>query len=675
MKSYSFKKQFFPLIVVIVSLIVFGGFFFLYSVGLLSSKNNELKAILDWKPQSESIVFDRHGEVVGALYNRHHIYISFDEIPQGMIEAIISIEDKNFWEHPGFDWLAIARTVAKNIRYPSRRLKGASTITQQLVKNFVSSQERSFTRKLKEIVLAHRLEQILSKEKILEIYLNSLFLGNGSYGVGSAAKRYFNKDLRELGRAEFALLAGLYQAPTSLNPFKNREGAKLRQKAVLRSLVLNGFILKKDYYKIVAEELHYRPYKNNKKAPYFVTHIMKEAAKLLGESTVKNKGLKIFTTLDYKLQEKAEESIQKAGPFLDSLARETDEIAQKKSTSLEELKKTNLEAALLSSDLHTGEILTMVGGRSFEESQFNRTTQAYRQPGSVFKPIIYSFALHSGYRWSEVKYIAPLNFTGDYKPRSSEKEYVSETTLLRALYQSINSVSLELGNELGLLPILSYAKTLGMNSELKEELGTLIGSSETTLLDLLKVYSVFGNGGFRADLYSIEKIMDFDGKVLYEHLLKNRERILPKEHSLLMTKGLQSVLKYGTAKEAESLVDFAAGKTGTSNDSKDNWFCGYTSKTATVVWVGSDDYKPLPEKVSGGTAALPIWMDYVNIEKEYLNLEPLEDPTILVKRRIHPKYGYDAEDGVDMWFERTNLPEDKKPSYDILSEANLYRVY
>ena len=672
------EKRFFQIIFILFLFCTPAFLLFLSTVGFFSSEDHNLKAILDWKPQSETKVYDREGNELTSFYNRHQIYYSFDELPEKLVQAIIAIEDKNYWTHSGFDFMAMVRTALRNLRYPNKKRGGASTITQQLVKNFVSSDERSYVRKIREVILAYRLEKRIPKERTLEIYLNSLFLGSGSYGVGSASIRYFGKDLEDLKTHELALIAGLFQAPSYLNPFKNPNAAKRRQVQVLRAMVLNHFMTKKDYYEEIKKELDYVPYKSIKKAPYFLDYIAKEAAKILGEKTVKNKGFHIYTTLDPLRQLIAEETIsEKESSFL-FLEQELQDQAVVDSNLLEIEKPSNrIEAALLSNDIDSGAILAMVGGRDYLHSQFNRAAQSYRQPGSAFKPITYSFALKNGYKWSDVKFIAPLNLPGDYKPRSYAGDYLSESTLLRALYRSINSVSIDLGKELGLQEVISFAKTLGVKSNLKEEFGTLLGSSEVRLFDLARVYSTFGNGGLQTKLYAIEKIENDSGEALYDHDNEERFRkqVLSRDKSSLVTRGLQSVFKHGTARLYKSLANYAAGKTGTSNGSKDNWFCGYTEKTATIVWVGSDDFKSLGPSASGAHLALPVWANYVSKEVKDFYLKPFEENPDLIELKIDPKHGFLSENGIPMWFEKDNLPEKTKSALDFFSKKSLYRSY
>lgn len=676
------KKRFFHSFLIFGILLVLGFFILVSNLDLFSIRKHDFHAILNWTPQSETVIYDRDENEIASLYNKHHIYFSFNEIPEKMIQAILSIEDKKFWTHSGFDLIAMARSFVKNIRYPNRRKQGASTITQQLVKNFVGSNEKSFIRKIKEVFLAYKLETMIEKEKILEIYLNALFLGNGSYGVGAAAKRYFNKDLTDLKTHEFALLAGLFQAPSSLNPIKHPEKAKARQRQVLRAMVLAGYISKKTYYQQRSKELVYESPEQERFAPFFIDHITQKASEILKIKTIRNKGLHIYTTVDSHLQDLAEESILKADSNLNFLEEKTNQIngtnIEDTETSEEQQNNSSIvEAALLSNDIKTGEILSMVGGRDFSKSQFNRATKAYRQPGSAFKPIVYSLALSHGYKWSDVRYIAPLNLPGSYKPRSSQIDYLSETTLLRALYRSINSISLELGKEMGIKKVLFHAEKLGIKTPLKEEYGTLIGSSELSLPDLARVYSTLANGGQSVELYSIQQIVDSEGYILYEYDPEEyrKQQIISEEVSYLTTMGLQSVLKYGTAKKSKKLSTLAAGKTGTSNNSKDNWFCGYTSKTATIVWVGSDDFKPLTSLAQGSTAALPIWNHYTTEEIKYLQPAPFEALENLIELKIHPKFGYQTKQGISMWFNEKNIPHENKSSLDIITKETQYRTY
>lgn len=636
------------------------GLIYAKELGLFDFDEQQVSTIVNWKPQDNTIIYDREEKKIGEFFSNYQIYVPFEELPKQLVNAIVAIEDRNFWEHNGFDPKAMLRAAWVHIKGGSKKYRqGASTITQQIVRHFLLSREKTINRKIKEIFLAQKLESYLEKKKIIEIYANIMFLGNGSYGVGAAAKRYFSKNLDELKTHELALIAGLFQSPSRYNPHRSPKIARKRQRRVLRAMRACDFLSKKEYKTFLKKKLNYKKQESlfGQKAPYFKDYIQEQAKLILKRKNVKNQGYRIFTTLDSQLQKFAEEAVDSSAKTLAKM--EKNMLNRQRDKSI----PPSLEAAILVTDPRNGEVLAMVGGRDYKKSQFNRTVQATRQPGSAFKPIVYALALQQGYRWSDRIYVSPITLSGNYRPRTPKKDYLTETTVLRAFYRSMNTPTIELSQKLGLKSVIDYGKKIGFTTPLKFEFGTMLGSSETTMLNLTRVYSVFANKGLQTDQIAIKKIEDFEGNVIFEaqDIAERQREVMSPQLSFLMTQGMRQVLVRGTARRAHDLSAVAAGKTGTSNGSKDNWFAGYTSNMVGVVWVGSDEAKRIYGNAHGGTLALPIWKEFMKKAVEYNKPSRFSRPSGVKVVQIHPKYGQRTQggDGMNMWFFEDMMPSAK----------------
>ena len=643
----------------ITGLLVVGGVFYLDEFGMFSVNKSRFSPILSWKAADNTLIYDRDGNKIGELFSNYHIYTPYEKLPSHLINAIIATEDREFFTHNGINPKSMIRAAWVYLSSNRKHFtQGASTITQQLVRHFLLPKEKTISRKIKEIILALKLEKLISKEKILEIYTNTLFLGDGAYGVGAAAKRYFDKPLTELELHELALIAGLFQSPSRYNPHRFPSRAKKRQKHVLRSMLAGGLLGPKQVRFWAQKPLQYKSYRSlyGAKAPYFVDYIKEKAKNLLDSANIKNKGLRIHTTLSPHLQNLAEEALSNQAELLNKVEQDREQVEQESKSSSN---KSKLEAAMVVTNPKTGEILAMVGGRNYRRSKFNRAVQAKRQPGSAFKPIVYSLALELGSRWSDVIYVSPISLAGNYRPRSPEEDYMTQTTLLRAFYRSMNSPTLELGQKLGMQAVLEHAQKLGVRSPMKSEFGTMLGASELTLLDLARVNSTFANNGVLTELIAISHIEDRNGSVLYRSTdPKDRsEQVISPQIAFLTVQGLRQVLKRGTGWKFNHLSKWAAGKTGTSNESKDNWFTGFTSSLAAITWVGSDDSSPIYGNTQGGTVALPIWADFIEHAQEIYPGAPFEAPEGVQAIRINVKSGVPSDDGLKMWFLEDNIPE------------------
>ncbi|SMF21176.1 transglycosylase domain-containing protein [Pseudobacteriovorax antillogorgiicola] len=642
----------------------------LSNLGVFDLSEKDLTAITEYKPMDNSVVFDKDDRKIGEFFSAYYVYTKLEDIPEPLIEAVLAIEDRNFYKHQGIDVKAMFRAMVSIIRTKSIS-QGASTITQQLVRNFLLTREKTFARKIKEIALSMLLEQKLSKDRILEIYLNALFLGHGSYGVGAAAKRYFGRPLQELEAHELALIAGLFQSPSAYNPHRSPKKAKARQRKVIIAMARSGYLTVPQAKELLKRKLSYTSYNpiNTQVAPYFIDYVREETARLLGQN-VKNKGLRIHTTLDRDLQKKARDTITGSKRFLEeSRAYLLGDLDQK---------PPSIEAALLVTDPKTGHILAMVGGRDYRKTQFNRTVHAKRSPGSSIKPVVYSLALEEGFKWSDMLYVSPIAVK-DYRPKNySTQSFLTETTLLRAFYKSINTPTVEIAQKIGLDKILDHGKRMGIKTPLKKEIGTILGGSEVTMLDMSQVYGTIANQGQRVETIAITKITDRNGKVLYESPppATRLDRALSVPVSYLMVEGLRSVFKYGTAYNFRRHAAYAVGKTGTSDQSKDNWFCGFTPELVAIVWAGVEKHQGFEHTISATTLALPIWSSFIQkvmVDRDEEQLPSFIVPEGVIEAKVHPKFGYRDESGITMHFLEGQEPEAQNSNLKVISRSGSYR--
>ena len=661
----------------ILSLVVVSLFGVVAAIGwvkelrLFEAHDEILSVITSHRPSDNSVVFDKEGEKIGEFFNRYHLFVPYEKLPKFLIQSIVATEDRNFFIHPGIDVKGILRAAVAVVK-GGQYSQGASTITQQLVRNFLLTREKTLHRKAKEIALSLQLERKLSKKKIIEIYCNSMFLGNGAYGVGAAAHRYFGKKIGELKNHELALLAGLFQSPSRYNPKRNPTAAKTRQKTVIRSLYHEHVISRRTALNLIKRPLVYSDYTplNQTIAPYFVSYVRSRVPELIGHDGLENRGLRIFTTLDRKLQEKANETfIEKEEHFnwIDT------QIVQKR--WIKDAPPPRSEAAMLSIDPKLGEILTMNGGRDYEASQFNRAAGSLRSPGSGFKPVIYSLGLDQGKTWADLAFVSPIAVNG-YRPKNYKDQYLTETTLIRAFYLSLNTTAVEVGSELGINNIIEHATNLGVKSTLKAEPGTILGSSEVTMLDMGRVYSTFANNGTLVDPIAILRIESRSGKVLYEApKIEERSRaVLTPQVNYLMIDAMRHVFSRGTATRGRQFASIAAGKTGTSNESQDNWFFGITPELVTLVWAGTDDHSTMTRATTGSSAALPVWITFM--EKALADGQgiPFQKPSGVRTVRIDPKFGNRSSKGILVNFISGTEPGKRKSDLENVSITGRHRA-
>jgi penicillin-binding protein 1B len=550
-------------------------------------------------------------ELVTGLYDQiwqERRIVSLKEVPPLLVKAILAIEDERFYSHYGVDPVSIIRAIWINVRHAGV-VQGGSTLTQQLMKNFFLTDERTLSRKAKEAIMAFIAERKYSKEEILENYLNEIYMGQrgsqGIFGVSEAAKFYFSKSLSELTVGETAMIAGLIRAPNRLSPYRSVEAATRRRNVVLGKLLDDRIISVKQYNAAMKEPVVRRELiKVTNDAPYYADFLRRELAENYSNAVLTTDGLRIFSGLDLHLQKIAERSLSEGLKKLEerypSLRRRNED--------------DRLEGAIIVMRPQTGEIKAMVGGRSYQLSQFNRAFQARRQPGSVFKPFVYLAALMSG-DFTPVTMVEDAPFTWIYenqewKPGNYNDEYLGTVTLRRALEKSLNSATARVAQQVGVRRIRDVAQRLGIESNLPALPSLALGAVEVTPLEVAVAFSTLANNGVRTRPLSVKQVMNPAGKVLEKRDVRV-EKVLSPQIAFIMNHMLKGVFERGTADSARRLgfTRPAAGKTGTTNDYKDAWFVGYTPDLLAVVWVGFDNQSKLG--LSGAQAALPIWADFM----------------------------------------------------------------
>ncbi|TCL71940.1 transglycosylase domain-containing protein [Rhizobium sp. BK251] len=523
--------------------------------------------------------------------------LSLENMSSYIPEAVIAIEDRRFYSHFGIDPLGLARALVTNV-VSGRTVQGGSTLTQQLAKNLFLSPERTLERKVQEVLLSLWLEQKYTKDQILAMYLNRVFFGSNAYGVEAASRRYFNKSARDVNLGEAALLAGLVKAPSRLSPARDPDAANARAQIVLQAMRDQGFITDQETKTAMSQApSSARSYWSGAEH-YAADMVMDELPGLIGDV---KEDLVVDTTIDKGLEKDAEKA----------LTTILDKDGKKLAAS---------QAALVSVD-GTGAIRAIVGGRDYAESQFNRAVKAKRQPGSSFKPFVYAAALEMGLTPYSVRNDAPIRI-GDWTPENYEKKYNGEVTLATAIAQSLNTVAAQLVMEVGPDHVIKLAHRLGIESDLQPNASIALGTSEVSLLELTSAYASFMNGGYKATPHIIRRITTADGKVLYENTYDNPPRVLSEPIVANMNAMMMGVIDGGTGKSARLPGWQAAGKTGTTQNSRDALFVGFTSNLTTGVWFGNDDGKPM-KKVTGGGLPAKAWKDFMVAAHKGLSPAPI----------------------------------------------------
>ncbi len=569
-------------------------------------------------PPVKTLVYDRNEKLVHEFFKENRSIVPLREIPRPLVQAILAIEDRRFYSHWGIDPIRLARALLTDI-VARRPEQGGSTITQQLARNLFLTHEKTMTRKLKEIVLAIRIEQTYTKDEILEMYFNQIYFGEGAYGVDAAAKVYFGKRVQELTLPECALLAGLPRNPRDYSPRRDPDRALRRRNLVLSQMLAAKFINRGAYEQASEAPLGVTKTRYNaQEAPYFMEMVRQYLDERYGSNQLYEGGLKVHISMDIDLQHAAEESLERRLTALEqrNQYKKTRAVLAKAggAPARDKNQTEYLQGAIVSIEPSSGQILALVGGRDFNDSNFNRAVQAARQPGSAFKPFIYTAAIDNGFSPTDIILDTPVSFRAgngqDWSPQNYDKKFRGPVTLRNALANSVNVPAAKLLQKLGTTVVTSYARRMGIKSRLSPDLSLALGTSEVNLLELVSSYGVFANQGVRVPPVYILKVEDKNGKIL-EQARPTPEEVLSPETALTMTSMMESVLENGTAASARSLgfTAPAAGKTGTTDDYSDAWFVGYVPGVVSGVWVGFDRKQKIGPGMTGAAAALPIWVD------------------------------------------------------------------
>jgi len=722
-----------------------------------------LESLGSYEPSQATRIYSDDNRVVGQFYIEKRVFVPLSRMPKELIQAILAVEDSRFYEHSGFDYIRIIKAFLTNLENMKIR-QGASTITQQLTRSLFLTPERTMKRKLKEILLARRMETMLTKDEILEIYLNQIYFGHGAYGVQVAARTYFGKDVSELNLAEVAFLSGLPKAPNDYSPYRYPQKAKMRQGVVLRRMVDENFITEEQYRKAYEQDLFFQKMVADEElALHFLEHIRQYLIAKYGDDAVYKGGLNVYTTLNIDMQRIANRAVKTGlreldkrqgyrGPIGkyeesaeaaeitplslqvgDILEGHVTHVSDKEGSALVQaggvtgkmlmedmawgarrlkgprlpddlhviekpkasdivkvhdlikvrVKKAGsegkgfffsleqeplVEGAFVAIDPATGAIKALVGGYDFRRSEFNRAIVAKRQPGSAFKPIIYATAIERGLTPASMVLDNPIVYTDQetdkvWKPENYEEKFYGPITLREALTYSRNLATVRLLEQIGVRNVIEFAKRVGIQSPLTRDLSLALGSSGVTLMELTSAYAVFANQGVRVEPTLIISVSDHNGQVL-EHRELAPQQVVSKETAYVVTNMMEDVIQRGTARRAKSLGRPIAGKTGTTNEFTDAWFIGFAPNLVAGVWVGFDDNRPLGDREAGGSAALPIWMTFMQESLSGYPVTPFSIPDNIVYAKIDPQTGLltppGEESGIVEIFVRGTEPKDYK---------------
>ena len=728
----------------IISLIAFIGIF-----GILWSFSNKIpdyKFLKSYKPPVSSKMYSGNGNLVADFSQEKRIFIPYSAIPKNVVNAFLSAEDKNFFSHPGVDARGVLRATINNVKniFTSKRLEGASTITQQVAKNFLLTNEVSINRKIKEAILAFRIERALNKERILELYLNQIYLGSGAYGIAAASLEYFDKSIKELNYAEAAMLAALPKAPSKYNPYQNKDLAKFRRNLVLQNLYQNGILDFESYIRYKNQNIRLKKTKRVylEDSQYYIEDVRKNIIERLSYEKVYKQGYNINTPINLSLQKIATDSLRNGlisydkrkgwrGPLtnlnydndwfkkidkkyfleksinwkiaivkdvkkfevlietldrLEGIIKYKDISWTKKELEnlvnvgdivyvqnlkdniykLQQLPKIN--GGIVVMDPYTGRVLALSGGFSFKNSEFNRASQALRQPGSAFKPFVYALALENKFTPSSLVLDAPLVLDQGidlkkWKPENYGKKFYGPSTLRVGLEKSRNLMTVRIAQNLGIDELANFSKKLNIYQDPDELLSISLGSAETTLLSLTSAYASFVNGGKLISPIIIDRIQDSEGNTIinnenrkcancgkisftgedYPVIEDNYEQIMSEQTAYQITSILEGVIKRGTGKKLKELKLNLAGKTGTTNENTDAWFVGFTSNLVVGVYVGMDNPKPLGKFETGSKAALPIFKEFIEKAVKKSEARPFKVPKKMTLMVVDPMTGEKAK--------------------------------
>ncbi|MCX2682882.1 penicillin-binding protein 1A [Campylobacter sp. MIT 21-1685] len=575
----------------------------LYIFYIFTLADTQEYSFKEYKPPLTTQIFDRKGRLVANIFEQNRFYATYEEFPPRLIEALIAIEDTSFFEHNGINIDAIFRAIIKIVKSGGKTMEGASTLTQQFIKNTELTPERTLSRKIREALLAYKLENILSKEEILERYLNFIFFGHGYYGVKTAAQGYFHKNLNELTLKEIAMLVGMPKAPSSYDPTKHLDLSISRANNVIQRLFTLGWISKTEYDTAIKENPQiYDDTLTKNVAPYVVDEVLKQLSPKIND--LKTGGYTIILNIDLDIQEMAQNAL-KFG---------YDEIIKRD----KEANLNTLNGAMVVANHQNGDVLALVGGIDYAKSNYNRATQSARQPGSAFKPFVYQIALNLGYSpMSEVADISRIFENDNWKPKNLGNNFQGLITLKQALERSRNLATINLTLDIGIDVVYSKLKTMGFQN-MPLDLSIVLGSFGISPLEFAQFYTMFGNYGAIKELQIIKEVLDKNGNLVLE-FTSQEHRISEREQSFLMLDMMKGVVEKGTGRNAKIEGIEIAGKTGTTNKSVDAWFCGITPEIEALIWYGNDNNKPMRSIEGGARTAAPVFKEFLT---QYLQKFP-----------------------------------------------------
>jgi len=590
------------------------GLIFIYSVDL-----PQIHELGSYRPISTTILYDDQGRAFGSFALQRRMIAKYADYPKVLYDAVLSIEDKNFEKHPGVEVWRMMVAACHDLRSGANS-QGASTVTMQLARNLFLSSERTYTRKVREIMLAVQIERHFTKAQIFTLYANQIYLGHGVYGFATGAEYYFGKSVGDLTLEEAATLAALPKAPNDYSPIRHPQRALRRRNLVIESMAATGRISAAEAATAERSPLLLQVHDNlNSLAPYFVEEVRQYLEKKYGTEQVLEAGLKVYTTLNIDLQDAANHSV--LGGLMDYERRHEWRVhlqetsgARGEDSAVRHLKEdSRVQGALVAIDSKTGEVKAMVGGRDFKQSKFNRATQALRQVGSSFKPYVYTAAVDQGARPDDTVLDVPATFmtaSGPYSPHNYDEKFEGPITLMHALADSRNIPAVRLAQRLGIKTVIRYTRRFGIHERIPPYLPIALGAVELNLLEHTSAYSTFPNDGVRAIPHYIVKVTDYDGRIL-EQNYPAVQAVVSQRTARVMTSMLREAVLHGTGVAAVRLKYPVAGKTGTTNNFTDAWFVGFSPSITCGVWVGFDEKNTLGNKETGARAALPIWVDFM----------------------------------------------------------------
>lgn len=595
-------------------------------------------------PPVKTQVFDVRNQIIGEFYKENRSLVPLRQVPKNLTNAFISVEDRRFYQHWGVDVFRIGKAAIKDIMSRSAA-EGGGTITQQLARNLFLTHEKTFSRKMKETLLAMEIERRYTKDEILQMYENQIYFGSGAYGVQAAARVFFNKDVQSLTLPECALLAGLPRNPVGYDPRRRPDAALRRRGIVLRAMLDTGAINRTQYTQAQAAPLGVTPFRVGSQAPYFLEAVRQYLDERYGSNLLYEGGLKVYTTLDLKLQHLAEDALERQLSALEVANGYTIRFSSPAGGRTPGGLPRYLQGSMLVMDPRTGAVRVMIGGRNFTDSQFNRALQSRRQTGSLWKPFVYVAAIDDGHRPNDTISDTPLELPGadagqTWAPQNYDKKFRGTITLRYALQHSVNIPAVRLAQMEGTDKVAAYAQKLGVKSPIVRDLSMALGTTEATLIEMVNAYATFDNGGVAAAPYYVQRVLDRNGKPLETTRPQLREALSEGTASTI-TSMLQSVMDGGTGYPARAagFTAPAAGKTGTTSDYTDAWFVGYTPQLVAGVWVGFDRKMRLGEGMTGGRAALPAWTQFMIGAQASVPATPFPEPSAVLTRLVCPVSG------------------------------------